>query len=190
MSALPTHIVAALGFHGISNKRHDLAEDGKEANMQWKWLAACIGFGLIISLSLGMQQVAARPRTYEAAVMQVLDQRHIVYRAVQVHDACPPAAQWWGASRADASVHARVIVHAMQTTVGSIEYRHSERHCRLTLAAFELYAMPIPTLAHDPDWLRSLRRYQHLLRDFRINNCSIGEVWRGRRPLQTPPSAN
>lgn len=131
--------------------------------MRWMWIAAGLGATLAISLLLDGQQIVGRPRTYQAAVMQALDQRHIPYTHVQISDSCPPAAQCWGESRADAPAHAEVLVEATQKATGWVDYRRARRDCLLTLAALDIYAKPLRPLAQEPAWLWRLRQYQQAL---------------------------
>jgi hypothetical protein len=114
---------------------------------------------LCIMLLLALAHHTTPPRTYRAAVMQILDQRGLPYADVEVTNACTidrrdcaylPSYTTYVTVSAGEPVHGRIVCKR-QIADGPRDA------CTLSLATLALHNLPLPPLAHDPAWLSTLK---------------------------------
>jgi len=109
-------------------------------------VVAVVGYG-----SVSVPPHLARPHTYRAAIMMVLDERAIAYRDVQVHDACQT-------NPSDCSGSWVAVTTATGPVSGQITCQRYHEDCTLSLAMLDIHHLPLPPLAQDDSWLSAIKR--------------------------------
>ena len=134
--------------------------------MHPRWLLLIVGvaaLGIVVLLvtvsTAGLLTVVhttlTRPRTYQAAVAQLLDRQHIPYRTVDLVPVCPSDGEvclGW---------HVNLSTGAPPPTYGWVACRQDGDDCRFSLPAHGLHALALPTPHSEPPWLRTIRRQAH-----------------------------
>jgi hypothetical protein len=117
--------------------------------MRWYRKAVTIHTLLVVMLLTGCAPVSARPHTYRAAILMVLDARALRYDDVQVHDGCQP-------NPSDCSTIGVTVITRPRRVAGWIACQSYHTDCTLWLPALGVHNAPLPALVQDPPWLRIL----------------------------------
>lgn len=142
--------------------------------MRVMWFGVGVVAALMAALVLTAEYVARQPRTEQEAVAQVLEQRGVPYRAVEVRLVCtfdPRDCAWLGAGTFDVTVrgertaHGRIVCRHMRPTEG-------RSSCTLSVSDLGLRDIPLPALVRDGPWSREMRR---LVRAAEDAACALGD---------------
>jgi hypothetical protein len=129
-------------------------------------VAVCLSLAILVVAVLGYRGVSARPylarpHTYRAAIMMALDERAIIYRDIQVHDACQT-------NPSDCSGSWVAVTTATDPVSGQITCQRYHEDCTLSLTMLDIHHIPLPALAQDVPWLRAIKqRIQAFVLSFR-----------------------
>jgi hypothetical protein len=116
------------------------------------WLVVSLMAGTLVSAALSRGPLAAQPRTYQAAVIAVLNRHTIPYRDVQVHDECQP-------SPSDCFALNVIVIMETHPLAGQIVCRLYHEDCALSVPGLSLRRIPLPPLKQDPPWLVAIRHW-------------------------------
>jgi hypothetical protein len=103
-----------------------------------------VGMGCIVTVFAGGYSWASRPSTYHDAVLEALDQHHIVYKSVDVHPICLPDPTCLVGD--GTRTFSAVVLHDGGTSYGLITCYDRRGDCYLDLATLGIHRMSLRDL--------------------------------------------